>query len=113
MKNYLLELAKELNQVTRMGSENDDPEGTRYIQMSDTLSRKTESAISELGCEINKILDWYEQNKTIKDDDPFNRCRCPVCDSYWVNGFGELHDDNCWIPSLKRVAFIEREEVNP
>lgn len=38
--NYLLELANLLDHAERLGNAEDVPEGTRYIQLSDTLARK-------------------------------------------------------------------------
>ena len=36
---YLIQLAQSLDTATRLGDGIDDPEGSRYIQVSDTLAR--------------------------------------------------------------------------
>ena len=48
----ILELFK---MAPRIGNERDIPEGTRYIQLSDTLARKIEN-------KLNDCLDCIEQN---------------------------------------------------
>lgn len=39
-KLYLFDLAEWLDRTQRMGSAEDNPEGCRYIQMSDTLAKR-------------------------------------------------------------------------
>ncbi len=40
-KLYLFDLAEELDKAERMGSNEDHPEGYRYIKMSDTWAKRT------------------------------------------------------------------------
>lgn len=110
MINYLLELVKSFRNADRIGDAEDNPEGSRFVQMSDTLVDNICEGIEDIGWDINKIIDWYEQYIQVKDDSPYNRCRCPICNSYWIGGFPELHKTDCWIPNLKRTAFMAKRE---
>lgn len=46
--NYLFELIELLEQAERTGNTEDDPEGTRYIQLSDTLAREIAENLRKL-----------------------------------------------------------------
>lgn len=39
-RKYIIELAKKLRAAERMGSSTDDPQGSRFIQLSDTLTKE-------------------------------------------------------------------------
>jgi hypothetical protein len=47
-KEWLLEIAKQIQQTRRYGTDKDEPEGTRYIQVSDTLATNFSNALIEL-----------------------------------------------------------------
>ena len=47
-KEYLLSLGDELDNARRSGSEMDDPEGNRYIILSDTLAVKIAQELRKL-----------------------------------------------------------------
>lgn len=58
----LIELAKALHEAPRMGADVDSPEGSRYIQISDTLAKQLEK---ELMLGIVAISQVMENMKSI------------------------------------------------
>ena len=48
------DLAIVFAQATRLGSETDAPEGTRYVQMSDTLAREVEAWLCQLALNLRQ-----------------------------------------------------------
>ena len=47
-KEYLFELAEQLEKAPRMGNQRDIPEGSCYIKMSDTLVKKIIQRLREI-----------------------------------------------------------------
>lgn len=45
---FLQHLADGLRECSRQGSEKDEPEGMRWIEITDTLSKKIEASLSDL-----------------------------------------------------------------
>lgn len=105
MINRLIELSKEFNNVPRMGKDKDIPEGARFVKMSDTLLKIISGGIEDIGCEINRIIYWY--NTEINDPTTQSMRECPVCGGFWLKSKQEQHKPDCWIPTLKRIAFTE------
>jgi hypothetical protein len=54
--NYLLDLADRLDRAVRIGNAEDDPEGTQYIQLSDTLAREI----------VDNLHKLFHEKRTIK-----------------------------------------------
>jgi hypothetical protein len=67
---YLFELAKALRDADRMGAEKDEPEGTRYIQISDTLARQIEQELVLCADAINQIV---QRTVTVADSESVRR----------------------------------------
>lgn len=53
---YLLELARELEEAERVGADWDAPEGTRYVQISDTLTRMIAARLREIAQGKDELL---------------------------------------------------------
>ena len=51
-KDYLYQLASSLENAIRIGSEKDEPEGDRYIQISDTLATLTAERLKRIADNI-------------------------------------------------------------
>lgn len=53
----LMQLASELNAAQREGADVDEPEGARYVQMSDTLARKISREMTLAADTIRQLCD--------------------------------------------------------
>ena len=62
-KNYLYQIADDLDRAGRLGNDKDKPEGTRYIQISDTLAGEIAERLRKIAYNINESI-W--QNKQQK-----------------------------------------------
>ena len=67
---YLLELARTLNNATRQGTEKDEPEGTRFIVISDTLAR---NIARELVLSADAIQQVVNNTIAVADSDAARR----------------------------------------
>ncbi len=59
---YLLKLSQSLKNAGREGADKDEPEGARYIRMSDTLAgsiaRRLERIAHGDGCRLASTAEW-------------------------------------------------------
>lgn len=62
-KKYLYQLADDLENADRLGADTDEPEGNRYIQMSDTVTKLIAERLRKIAYNINESI-W--QNKQQK-----------------------------------------------
>jgi hypothetical protein len=53
-KEYLLELARSLDEAERFGADEDEPEGARWIQLTDTLAKQISSQLREIAGYVQK-----------------------------------------------------------
>ena len=60
---YLYQLADDLENADRLGADTDEPEGNRYIQMSDTVTKLIAERLRKIAYNINESI-W--QNKQQK-----------------------------------------------
>jgi len=110
MVNYLLELAKGIDKISMAfvyAKSKLDPKVSRSIDISidERSAVELKNKFEDLGWEINKIFDWYNEAKN-----PIGLgYECPVCKSEWFSPDKEAHKADCWIHSLKLAAFVEKE----
>ena len=60
---YLYQLADDFENADRLGADTDEPEGNRYIQMSDTVTKLIAERLRKIAYNINESI-W--QNKQQK-----------------------------------------------
>jgi hypothetical protein len=58
IRNLLLlrQIARELEAAPRMGAEKDDPEGVRFVQMSDTVANEIARTLFDASAEVEDLL---------------------------------------------------------
>jgi len=99
MKNIARELAQELRDADREGEPIDDPEGARFIKLSDRFSQ-------ELATQLDAFASYIERLEDIGYDRHTDRCQ--DCQSYWSRNNRENANENL---RLKRELAERPQEL--
>jgi len=58
-RDYLLELARELDRALRLGRDHDVPEGSRWIRLSDTFARAVAAKLRDIAEEMGGAYGFH------------------------------------------------------
>ncbi len=64
-KDYLLELAKQLDSAHRCGNEIDNPEGMQWVQISDVLARDISKRLREIAGVMSQHIEIPDDIVTV------------------------------------------------